>query len=339
MKRRMLALAVSLAMSILGLVACNKDQPLATDTAASGVEGSLENDFGGYTSADEAPMFSDTEIIAESAEDEAVNEPVSAAVSSDAAAGAKAYEVRIAWGLLEGDSTATEVVDWSGRVSVSRGVLAALRVIRFESGQGDGLELPRTSRKELGFISHTKTHYDGLLLLIVDRDSTNTPGELSIQAGNYTRTFAFANLDSLNLIDPVGPEDNAVSIISRSHEVRPFAGGFLAGRWVKTEAHAGSFHGRWINSTGTNAGALRGIWGVRRNGEQVFFGKFIGLNGEFGGLLAGNWRYDRSEHAGVFAGKWYDRNRQASGTLSGHFELGETGMGRGFFQGRWFKRG
>ena len=338
--KRILAFTACLAMSCWFMLACDKQSPVASNPELGGDEVSLEKDFGGYTNSDEAPNFGDEEVMAEAGEDENVSDPLSLEAAANlTAAGLKAYEVRLTWGLLEGDSTATDVIDWSGSIGVSRGVLAVLKVIRFERSQGDHLQVPRTSRKELAFASHTQMQYDGLLLLIVDRDTTNTPGELKIQAGSYSRTFTFEELDSLNVVEPVGPNANAVSIISRSKAARPFAGGFLAGRWMKTNERGGEFHGRWINSEGTNAGSLRGIWGLRRNGEKVFFGKYVGLNGEFGGVIAGHWRYDRDERGGVFEGKWFNRDRQENGTLAGHFKLGRPGDGRGFFHGRWFQRG
>jgi hypothetical protein len=339
MKRRRSALSACLVASSFFVLACNKEQPLGAD-ADLAKEVSLEKDFGGFTASDEAPMFSDEEVLAESGEDESVIDPVNydAATNLAAAAGFKAYVVRVAWGLLEGDSTATEVIDWSGSVRVSRGVLAVLKVIRFEREQGDHLQLPRTGRQELAFTSHTRTHYDGLALLIVDHDTANGTGELTIQAGGYARMFTFEELDSLNVVEPVGANGgNAASIISGSKEARPFVGGFLAGRWLKTDDRGGEFHGRWINGNGTNAGSLRGIWGVRRNGENVFFGKYVGMNGEFGGLLAGHWNYN-DDHGGVFEGRWFNRDREESGKVAGHFKLGRDD-GRGFFHGRWFKRG
>ena len=340
MKRVFLTLLSGLAVfSMLVLTACNKDQPTsASDDLSSSDEISLEKEFGGYTASDEMPAFGDDALLEESAEDVEVSDPVSEQAALQAESGdatLKAYVLRIKWGLLQGDSTATEVVEWSGSASINKGTLAVLKTIAFESE--DAVQLPRTSRHEVSFTSFTRPHLDGLVLLIIDNDTTEVEGQFTLIAGAYSRTFLYSVLDSMEVLDPVGSNGHEVSIVSRSREVKPFDGGFLAGRWIKLDDRSGEFHGRWINSLGTNAGHLRGIWGVRRNGQHVFFGKYISLNGEFGGLLRGEWGYTRGEQAGWFAGKWHDQSLNQTGELRGHFKTGRPDDGRGFFHGRWFK--
>ena len=95
------------------------------------------------------------------------------------------------------------------------------------------------------------------------------------------------------------------------------------------------FRGRWINSLGTNAGHLRGIWGINRFGNKVFKGKYISLNGEFRGLLAGQWKYVHGENGGFFQGRWVNRAHQTVGIMKGHFKTGRPGDRRGFFHGRY----
>src|SRR5262245_24873692 len=132
MKRGVLALIVCLALAGFLMSACDKEQPLEQKiNLESGPEINLEKDFGGYTTSDEAPMFSDAGVMAESIEDGDVSDPVSqvAATNLTVNAAIKAYEVRITWGLLEGDPTAKDLLDWSGSVSVSRGILAVLKVL------------------------------------------------------------------------------------------------------------------------------------------------------------------------------------------------------------------
>ncbi len=342
MKRELLTLVGCLAISSFLMQACDKEQPLGTGAdRIGGEELNLEKDFGGFTTDDEAVMFNNDEVRAEFLEDGSVSDPVSdqATLNLSAADAPKAIEVRLTWGLLAGDPTAEELIDWSGMVSVSRGVLAVLKVIRFESElQGDRLHLPRANSRELAFSSYADKHYDGLLLLIVDDDLSGTPGEFTIQAGNYSRTFTFEELAPLNIVEPVGPNANAVSIIGRRRGAQAPDGGFLSGSWLETNNHGGRFSGRWINSAGENAGAVCGIWGVRRNGEQVFYGKYIGLNGEFAGLLGGHWSYAGDEHTGVFEGSWFNLDLQESGVVAGNFQLGQSCEDCGFFGGRWFKQ-
>ena len=198
--------------------------------------------------------------------------------------------------------------------------------------------LPRTSRKEVSFNSQTRPYIDGLLLIIIDKDTSNTDGELSLTlGGNYTRTLRFSELDSAEIVEPVGANGHAVSIITHSKQVREFNGGFLAGRWVRKNEKGGEFFGKWINSEGTNAGSVKGIWGTRNNGEHVFFGKYITGNGQFNGLLRGKWGYNGERNGGTFEGQWVNRQLQESGKLQGHFRLGRPNDGKGFFHGRWSK--
>ena len=173
-------------------------------------------------------------------------------------------------------------------------------------------------------------------MLIVDNEPGNSPGQFSVQTGSYSHTFSFDELAPLNVVEPVGANGHAVSIVSRLRGAKAFAGGFLAGRWVQNEDRSGEFRGRWIDSEGATAGSVRGIWGERRDGEKLFFGKYIGLNGEFRGLLAGDWRYTDDDDAGVFEGNWFNNDLQKSGVVAGNFNLGDSDDCDGFFNGRWF---
>jgi hypothetical protein len=342
MKHAWLSLSTRIALSALLLTACAKDQPVGPEQDLSTIEQlSLDKEYGGFTTSDELAGFGDATLMEESAEDADVADAVSFESNTTtalASATVKSYLVRLSWGKLEGDSTATEITDWSGAAEVNKGTLALLKTIRFENT--DYIHLPRPNRKKLEFTSQTKTSFDGILIVIIDNDTSlaGTPGTFTFTAGSYSRVFTFSELDSMNLIEPVGGNGDEVSIISRGKEVTPFDGGFLAGRWIRENQHGGIFKGRWINSLGTNAGYLRGIWGVNKRGEQVFFGKYISLSGEFRGLLGGHWKYIRGEHGGLFEGKWVDRNHQESGTLRGHFKTGRPGDGKGYFHGRWHKR-
>lgn len=337
MKRGM-AVLLGLAVSGLMLTACNKDNPSGAESNVNDPGAiSLEKDFGGYTTSDEAPMFNDEDVALESLEDVAVSDQLSVEDlrAFNANSGLKGYVLRITWGLLKGDSAATEVVDWSGSASVNKGVLAVLRTIHFEPRNGDRLTFPRSSRQEIAFTSHTRPYLDGLLLMIIDKDTSNVEGEFTLNLGGYSRTLRFSELDSANLVEAVGANGHEVSVISRSREVQQFEGGFLAGRWVRKNEQGGEFYGRWINHEGTNTGAVRGIWGQRRNGEKVFFGKYIGKSGEFVGLLRGVWDFNAAGNGGYFEGKWFNRALQENGVLKGHFRMGRPNDGRGYFHGRW----
>ncbi|MFQ5823483.1 MAG: hypothetical protein ACE5JB_05460 [bacterium] len=339
MKNTWFSLFVLVFLATFLLIGCGKNQLISPDEELEGEEElSLDKEFGGFDTSDEAIGFGDPNMVDDFTEDADVADAFSVEAETIEALNAdtvKAYFLRITWGQLEGDSTATEVIDWSGSAEINKGTLVLLKTIRFE--RNDFIHLPRESRQKIDFTSFTKPHFDGITIAIIDNDTTqeNVEGTFTLNAGSYSKVLAFSELDSLELVEPVGTEGNEVSIISRSKEIVPFAGGFLSGRWVKTRANGGIFRGRWINSLGTNAGHLRGIWGINQQGEKVFFGKYISMNGEFRGLLAGEWEYTRDEHRGIFRGRWVNRAITIIGTLKGHFKTGRPGDGRGFFHGRW----
>ncbi|RME01690.1 MAG: hypothetical protein D6814_00995, partial [Calditrichaeota bacterium] len=148
---------------MLAVVACQKSDLVQPGNDTSSDETlSLDKEYGGFTTSDELPGFGDTNILTDFSEDE----PVTDQAVSDAEAiltsdQVPAYFVRITWGHLEFDSTATEVVDWSGFAEVNKGTLGVLKLIRFEHAT-DHLNLPRESRTRVDFTSQTTVHYDGL---------------------------------------------------------------------------------------------------------------------------------------------------------------------------------
>lgn len=330
---------LSLAALVL-LTACGKNQ-LTSPVEESGEEQplSLDKEFGGFETNDEAVAFGDAEMLSDFPEDVQVADAFSQdAVTMDALTSdpetVKAYFLRITFGLLEGDATAGEEVDFSGSAQVSKGTLVLLRTIRFE--RNDAIILPRENRQTLEFTSTVTTHFDGLALAIIDNETTDSDdGTFTFKAGGYSKTLNFSELESLELLEEVGEGPHAVSIISRSKDVTPFDGGFVAGRWVKTRPHGGEFRGRWINSLGTNAGHLKGIWGIDRLGNKVFKGKYISLNGEFRGLMKGHWEYERGQQTGFFRGRWVNREHKTVGIIRGKFRTGRENSRRGFFHGRY----
>ncbi len=347
MKKMFSFLYVSALAAILMLAACssNNDLSSAGDEAIGDEKLNLEEEFGGFDTSDEATAFGEADMLDAFPQDEDAGDPI--ADESDVAAvldgralndstPVKAYFLRITYGLLEGDSTATEVIDWSGSAEVNKGTLVVLKTIRFESN--DAIQLPRESRQVVEFTSQTQPHLDGMLLAIIDYDTTDVEGAFTFNAGTYSKVLAFSELDSLELLEPVGGAGHEVSIITRSHEYLPFSGGFISGRWTKAGRNNGQFRGRWINSLGANAGHVRGIWGINRAGNKVFKGKYISLNGEFRGLLAGEWSFERGENGGFFRGRWVNRELDNVGTLRGKFKTGRVGDGRGFFHGRYRAR-
>ncbi len=336
MKKYALVSLLIFALSVMLIIGgCFKNSPTDPDQEEELTE--LDKPYGGFDISDELPAFGDSEISVDFGDDKDVNDPITLDPSFTNAIGSdtvNAYYVRITWGLLEGDSTATDIINWDGSAAITRGKLGIMKTIRFEGN--DRIVLPRPDRKTVQWESVTVPHYDGILLVIVDKDTLNVPGEFSFNTDLYTRTFAFDELDSLELIETVTPQGHQVSIQAYNKQIIPFGGGFLEGRWIKNRQHGGVFKGRWINNVGTRVGHLKGIWGVNRFGENVFFGKYVHLNGQFGGILAGKWGYnDQDQNKGWLKGRWVNRSLTAIGTLQGHWKVKEDSTRHGFFHGKW----
>jgi len=299
----------------------------------------IDQSFGGFTTTDESAAFGDATLIEEYDDDatetdlEESNPELEADLNNPKI---NVYFLRIAWGMLQGDSTATEVIDWSGSAEINKGTLVATKRVRFE--RNDYIVRPRPSEKKVEWVSYTQPHFDGVCLTILENDTTSLPGELKLTVGAYSRTFSFAELDSMDLLEPVGANGHEISIISRQKSVIPFAGGFLEGRWVRLDSVGGKFYGKWINSLGTRVGHLRGIWSVNRLGQQVLFGKWIDLSGRFQGLLSGSWGTDDESATGWMQGRWVNRSLTTAGTFTARWQHAESAANKGFFHGSWFRK-
>lgn len=298
----------------------------------------LEDEFGGYRVTDEAPGFGDPEILDEFGEDQDVpdllsQDPQFASGIKDSIA--DVYFLRITWGMLQGDSSAVNVIDWSGSATINKGVLVLLRTIRFESS--DFIHRPRPDRRTLEWTSYTRPDFDGICIAIVvpPNDTNTAEGQFTFATAPFTQTFSFSELESINVVYPVDEYGNEISFVGHKKQLIPCGGGFLEGRWVTNGPNQGKFSGKWINAEGTLNGHLKGHWGIRKNGEKVFFGKYISTGGEFRGLLKGRWGYGEDEAKGWFFGYWYDRHHRAGGTLKGHWVAGNEVNRKGFFHGGW----
>jgi hypothetical protein len=300
----------------------------------------LEEEFGGYRPTDEAPGFGDPGMLQEFGEDEEVadllqNDPQIAEDIGNSLV--EVHFLRITWGNLQWDTTATSILDWSGAAHIDKGTLVLLRTIRFE--RGDYIHRPRPDRQTLEWTSYTGPHFDGIYVAIVVRpdDTASTEGTLTFSTAPFSRTFTFSELDSVHLVYSVDDQGNEIAFVGHKKELVPCGNGFLEGRWIRTQRHQGVVKGKWISRDGSLAGHFQGHWGKRNNGQQVFFGKCIGTNGDFKWLIRARWEYSysRGEEAGSFVGEWLDRNGQRRGVVGGHFRVGGERGKKGSLQGRW----
>ena len=329
------------------------------------VDQNLAEDFGGYTATDESPAFGDAQLLAVEGEEEEIDDPILASPETQAVvadAGAGLFHFRAVWGRIPYDSTVTTVTNWTGSLTVTRGVIVLRRLIRFELNQDT--YLPRTSRDTLQWVSFTTVHNDGIAVDIFvppmrptldstwvpsDGDSTLVidtippdPVTVTFATGPYTRTFTLSELAALQEVVSLN-DGNKVAFHAVQYFRQLCPRGVLAGRWGYDEDGNGVFRGLWMSAMGHVTGYLQGHFGQNDQGRNVFFGKWIDSVGHFEGLLRGSWAHGprateaEIEHhfaGGWFAGEIFNAGGDPIGLLGGHFGAAPNVDG-GWFQGRW----
>ncbi len=299
---------------------------------------SLDEPNGGYDVEDEEPYFGDPDFAAmmdeeEDAADDAVgDDPGVADMEEDPVS--QVYYLRLLWGQLDWNPELEEITTWSGTISVDRGAIVVLRRIKFEHVT-DWVVFPRENPQVVDLYSLTRPHFDGLLLKIIDDDpDADTENNLVIDMGPGQITLPVAELDGYAEIYDVDDLGNQMSL--RSPEILDCPNGFLAGIWVQRHGHPrGIYRGVFTSYEGGVRGCVRGHWGINEAGERVFRGKYIGLGGEFRGLMNGTWLPDPDGMGGYgsFEGRWVSASGEVEGILGGHYRRGFRRGG--FFSGRW----
>ncbi|MGB5105790.1 MAG: hypothetical protein WBP29_04920 [Candidatus Zixiibacteriota bacterium] len=311
----------------------------------------LTDNFGGYKATNEQPAFGDPEIASLEGSEEA-NDPMMGTSEVDSIMhlpDVDVYSAEFLWGHLELDSSETAVTDWSGSITVARGAIIAVRLIRFDAG--DYIIRPRFLRSELKFVSMTRPSFDGLLVYVYNPtptlfDSENT---LTFASGPYTRTFTMTELGGISEI--VDVDNNQFSINGFKVERLECGDGFFEGKWVRpsSERGRGSFVGRWISQDGLMLGHVHGHFGTRDDGSQVLFGKWISVAGVFRGFLRGEWGIGTEEdpaatHKGWTEGEIFNREEVVVGDFNaiwvarqhpGNGNNNDRAAKHGYFRGQW----
>jgi hypothetical protein len=329
-----------LALGVLALVVagCSHKTPTQPTTP----NGSISNQFGGFTTSNETPGFGNPALTSSAAAGEKVyNDPMAQSATADSLAkdsSAGIYSLRIVWGRLTHDSSVTKVTDWSGSLSTTRGLELLRRTIHFEAN--DSI-LTRTDPKVIQWVSHTTTGSDGIAVDLVvppmrtKFDSTITikvdtlddtahtidtvrtitvdtipvaPALLTFHTAPYSHTFDvrdLAKLDTIVVLD----DSNAIAFHAFRLERVPCPRGFLAGVWTFDSTNFGSFQGMWISPRFAIMGSFDGNFGLNDSAKMIFFGKWIDNSGNFQGLLRGAWGFKPNHHANenafINAGGWF----------------------------------
>ncbi|MEW5923011.1 MAG: hypothetical protein AB1746_03400 [Candidatus Zixiibacteriota bacterium] len=351
-------LLTALILGLLGFLAgCSEDTASPSDddllTAAE--------EFGGYIPTDESAAFGDPVLLDEMDADKIYNDEFAAIPAVDSIIDESvegAYALRILWGSLRYDSTITEITDWSGSLTISRGAEIVRRTIKFEDGQDYILD--RTDRTKIEWVSLTSVHFDGIFVNIyippVETDDSamiaEEPVTVTFETEPFTVSFSIDEIAALDTIYYLEDSINAVSF--RGFKVEPMGcpNGFLDGHWGTDTTGQGVFSGRWIASNGMLAGFLQGEWGQDSAGANYFVGKYIDVNGRFEGLLKGTYRWlpfgamnglqdgqTKRHGGGRFFGHFYNAELTPIGVLKGRFGMPkyDTDCDKGYFFGRWKK--
>jgi len=310
------------------LVACVDAGDNTIPETSDEVDSAIEKENGGLTTTDEAPMFASDQLFAAAAleSDEAETDVMAADVNDMAAApNVRIRNVLIVWGQMPADPTATAVRDWSGRLELNRGGMDIRRRIAFERELGDRI-LPRTDRTRIDFVSRTRPANDGLVLRVVDNAPGDGPLTLTYTPNDGTpaRVLELRDLADGPVVRDEG-DGNRIVLSARDRD--PCDHGMMRGRWHALNPRGGVLVGVVSNEDGEPIGHMRGIWGTKRDGSQVFFGKYINREGGFRGIFAGQW------DNGEFKGRWIVRTGD-HGLLGGVYFRHDTLRGGGF-HGRW----
>jgi len=336
------ALIISLGLVLIG---CSS----STDSEIANAD---VDDFGDLQATDDEPYFGDPDIAEMAATEEVeYDDPI----LTDAAAAAvveeteeaeypEIYRLRIAWGNLALDSGIVNLTDWSGKLTISRGAIVVTHTILFETGQ-DYL-LPRYNDEgyyipeELGWVSQTSCHFDGLVtkLFVPPSDVTDEVVTVTYESAQYSISFTLDELVEMDTLITIGT-GKAISFRSMLWEPGNRKVGGMWGRWTVDEAGQGIFYGVWTNAVGTYIGTVDGTWGIDSEGNKSFVGKWIDMDGNFQGFVKGYYRFSRGDNAnnsasGFYWGVIYDADYEPLGLMKGNFMTG-THKKAGYFAGRW----
>lgn len=221
----------------------------------------------------------------------------------------KVYFIKIKFGQLRGNPGNKVGVDWSGAVYSNVATVRIVRLIKFD--KNDYIVRPRTDEHGFKFVAKTLPHYDGFLLMLVQKASVlDVVPSLTFESKAYKTTIALQDIPGLNRLEKIDQAGNAIVFLGMERHA-DCAKGFLSGKWFKVGEKGGVFYGRASSFDGDKEaflvgvysdGAFKGIWFNRdRTNRGVLRGTY--KDGEF----KGEWKSTRfADGHGEMRGKYAD---------------------------------
>jgi hypothetical protein len=309
----------------------------------------LEYENGGFTSEDNLPENFENEDPATFADDEtgyAEDPSLDSELKSDEAKpDAVVFFLRIIWGQIPANPENTAKTVWDGKIYSNSAAIKIMKIIRFEP-ETDKV-LPRTDKKVVEFTSTTLPHNDGLLLKIIApkneilaalKNDTAVIPAITFETKPYTKTIPLTDINGLHkmvTVDNLGNKVFAAGFLKPAFDCPK---GFIDGYFKKVTEKGGIFGGKWISMNGEYHGKLAGIWGLNKKGKKVIYGIYTGIDSKFKGLVKGHYVPMPEKSAvikdgGIFFAQYLDKNFKNAGTIKGFYVVKDGEMGK--FHGRY----
>jgi len=314
---------------LIGSAGCN-----SADEAIDLTTADVEATYAGMDTADEDPDFGDPALAnPEIASEDPPEVDPTLDERPDLRDGAHHLRVLVAWGRFRLQPEATDWTTWDGTLTANNAAVRVLRTVRFERPM-DHL-VPRSDLHTIGWVSQTAPSFDGVLVDVVLHPALNPNNEevsLTFTSGPITYTLPIARDMRRHVVVDVDDAGNKLAFQVFMPDRDGCREGYMAGIWRSVEdgprGVLGVILGRFVDETGRIRGKIRGVYGKRPDGSQVFFAKVIGQDGAFIGLVGGRYR------EGEFAGRLNGRGDRIDGVVHGRYFDGDRDHD-GTFLGRW----
>lgn len=354
MNRSLLFTLCAVAM-IAAFAGCSKNPAQPSTTNTTGLN--LNTPTGGYTATNEQPGFGDPSLDPALSGEKPYADPTADSTidSMQNNLSVEWCHFRAQWGHLVPDSAESTWTDWSGSLAVSRGALVLRRTIRFENRDS---VLPRTDRKKIEWVSHTRPASDGIAVDIFvpkPRPIIDTVTDSAFAIDTTYRVDSMAVLDTIWIVDTLTNDstisygfhfeydttfiyDTTFTPVTVIDTIYPPNGASLT---FTTPQYSRVFSLDDLLKLDT-------IITLADSNEIAFSAMKIYRNFCPRGFLAGHWSAIDSTGLGYLKGRWVSKFGIADGYFEGHYGYNDdsvkvffgkwidsTGGFEGFLQGRW----